>query len=300
MSVVHAERTARAAKQANRSFIETSITGRVDLRERARRVTFRHRQVGLPPAAGPTSAEDVGAAWDEFGMNVWMDLKRALTVMDYATRSWGRELGLDECGVMVLSLLGEEGRALEWQLGMKCGRARQQVHRSLCLMKKRGLVKPDVSERGRNKPWALTEKGQKLWECLSRGIREWQGLLEERIDVAQLKSELQQIVTIFLNRPRADGGWRRALCVPPELLKMPMRVEAEAEGLLVSETEAPELGTPIVTEDEDWLPASPGLWGPPEEWTPAEREFLKFCRELEREKAMENNRSEAAPVGSDS
>ncbi len=199
-------------------------------------------------------------------------MKRALTVMDQATRSWGRELGLDECGVMVLSLLGEEGPALEWELGMRCGRARQQVHRSLGIMKKRGLVRPDVTVPDRNKPWMLTETGQELWCCLARGIREWQGLIEARMAVSELKSTLQGVVEIFLNRPRANGGWRRALCVPPELLKMSIGTDASMQGLL--DVETPE--EQVETVDEPKLLSLPG-WGPPSEWTPVEREFVAQC-----------------------
>lgn len=211
-------------------------------------------------------------------MNVWLELKRALTVMDVATRNWGRELGLDECGAMVLALLGEEGPALEWELAMKCGRARQQVHRSLGVMKKRRLVEPELAVPGRNKPWQLTPTGRELWRCLDRGIREWQRELEAKMELAELRSGLQRIVEIFLNRPRVNGGWRRALSVPVELLKMPIHVHAEVEGLL----EVPEmtLAPEAPSEPEPEILSPPG-WGPPDCWTPQERAFIaQYWRSL--------------------
>ncbi len=232
-------------------------------------------------------------------MNVWMELKRVLTVMDHVTRNWGRELHLDECTVMVLALLGEGGSSPEWSLAAKCGRARPQVHRALRTLKERQYATPIVSS-GRTQAWSLTDRGRQLWRCLDRGIREFEAGLEAKVNLPTLKDELQRIVKNLLNRPHASGGWRFGLSVPLELLKLPLRMEASVEGLLDAEPEVvPGEGASAPTED-DWLPASPGLWGPPEEWTPEEREFLMFCRELEREKAKEGNGPEEAAVNSDS
>jgi DNA-binding MarR family transcriptional regulator len=231
-------------------------------------------------------------------MNVWMELKRALTVMDHVTRNWGRELQLDECAVMVLALLGEGGPSPLWSLAAKCGRARPQVHRALRVLADRDYAAPLVLS-GRARSWELTDRGRELWRCLNRGIGEFEAELQARIDLATLKTEFQRIVQILLNRPRANGGWRFGLYVPIELLKLPLRTEASVEGLLGRKEKEAEAGVPIETEAE-WLPPSPGLWGPPEEWTPAEREFLAFCRELERAKEKDNNKPQSAAVGPDS
>lgn len=87
-----------------------------------------------------------------------------------------------------------------------------------------------------------------------------------------MNAGLRRIVEIFLNRPRANGGWRNSLCVPLELLKMSIGTDASMQGLL--EVETPEAMAEAVEEPK--ILSLPG-WGPPSSWTPVEREFVAQC-----------------------
>jgi hypothetical protein len=202
-------------------------------------------------------------------MNVWMEMKQALTVIDLATRNWGRQLRLTECAVMVLALLGEGGAAPECDLSASCGRSRQQVHGALLLLAKRRYATRLVVD-GRTRAWELTERGRELWACLDRGIREFEGELEARLDVSAFKTDLDRLVTVFLNRPRANGGWRFGLCVPVELLKTPMWAEASFKGLVDVEEALPDDDE---VDPEPELRAPPGIW--PKPWSAADREFFR-------------------------
>jgi hypothetical protein len=103
-----------------------------------------------------------------------MAAKRTLTAMDLVTRSWARQLGLDECGVMVLILLGHRESLPACELAVQTGRARQQVQRSLQLMEKLSLVCPaELSRHGRTVAWMLTELGLEYWRALEPVLYEW-------------------------------------------------------------------------------------------------------------------------------
>ena len=220
-------------------------------------------------------------------MNVWMELKRGLTLMDVVTRHWGRELLLNECEVMTLALLGEGGPSEEWRLASKCGRARAQVHRALRVLETRAYVFP-LLEAGSTKGWALTDRGTLLWRCLDRGIRQFEAELASRVDLPTFKAELERLVTIFLNRPRAYGGWRKGLFVPVDLITMPIGAEASIAGLLEPEGS---------TAEEEELEAPPGHW--PKPWNAAEREYIKqYWRDQAREKADEASNGEEEPAES--
>lgn len=180
-------------------------------------------------------------------MNIWMSMKAALTVMDLVTRGWARQLGLDECGLMVLMLLSqtEEPRPGA-ELALLCGRARQQVHRSLLAMHELKLVRPAaVSHRGFTTAWALTAKGKFRAGCLARAIRAWEETLERNIDVPQLTEALGRVVETAVNRPGGDG-WRKGLLIPHDLKIVPLWFEVEMEEGLLEE----ELVEPPIEEDD--------------------------------------------------
>lgn len=159
-----------------------------------------------------------------------MAAKQALTAIDQVTRGWGRELGLDESGVMVLMLMGERGELPEWELAKLCGRKRQQVHRSLKRMERRELLRPaERSRKGRATRWTFTDRGIELWRCLERAVAAWEATLAWRYDVGELRKTLESIAELAVNRPGADG-W--GLLVPNELRLDPIRTRAEEAGLL--------------------------------------------------------------------
>ena len=165
-------------------------------------------------------------------MSTWLAMKQALTVVDFVTRKWARDLDLDECGVVVLMLLAQRGERPSHELAFYCGRSRQQVQRSLRHLEARGLVVPLwFSRAGRVKAWGLTQRGQATWQVLERAVIAWDEELERKLDVAELKAMLQRIVELAVNRPGGDG-WRRGLIVPHELLFDPIRPRAAMEGLL--------------------------------------------------------------------
>jgi DNA-binding MarR family transcriptional regulator len=155
-------------------------------------------------------------------MSVWMEAKKVLTAMDLVTRSWGRQLGLDECGVMVLILLGERGPSKACDLAVQSGRARQQVQRSLKMMKACELVCPsEQDERGRTAEWRLTELGEDHWKALEPALYEWDLVLMEQLDVVELASLLRRAAKVMINRRSADG-WRRGLLTPTALRLCPI------------------------------------------------------------------------------
>ena len=161
-----------------------------------------------------------------------MAVKQGLTAMDLVTRSWAKELGLDECGVMVLCLLGEQPHRAASNLALHCGRARQQVHRALVDMRRKALVRPSaVSARGRIEAWSLTDRGEQLWTCLERGLQLWDHELGEIVELPELIASLQRIAEVIVNRPGADG-WGRGLLVPQDLRSMPMWADLYVNGPL--------------------------------------------------------------------
>lgn len=146
-----------------------------------------------------------------------MEAKKMLTAMDLVTRSWGRELGLDECGVMVLILLGDNGPTKACDLAVRSGRARQQVQRSLKMMQARELICPsEHDERGRTAEWKLTELGEDYWKALEPALYEWDLVLMEQLDVIELANLLRRAAKVMVNRRSADG-WRRGLLNPTNL-----------------------------------------------------------------------------------
>lgn len=153
-------------------------------------------------------------------MSTWLAAKQALTAMDRVMRGWARDLGLDECGVMVLLLLRVRGPCPAWQLALLCGRVRQQVHRSLRMMERRGLVEGrDLSARGRVQQWALTERGRDLGEILEGAMAIWDRLLGSTVELPTVVRALERMVETMVNGPSADG-WR--LLVPDELRREPI------------------------------------------------------------------------------
>lgn len=165
-------------------------------------------------------------------MGSWLAMKQALTAVDLVMREWGRELELDECGVMILMLLGERERRPACDLGIQTGRARPQVQRSLNGMQRRGLVSPAVRSRdGRVYAWSLTDQGRHLWACLDRGVRSWEASLAGIIELPLMVEALRRIVRLMVNRP-AENGWVNGLLIPMELRAESMRSEARMEGLL--------------------------------------------------------------------
>lgn len=142
-----------------------------------------------------------------------MAAKKTLTAMDLVTRAWGRQLGLDECGVMVLILLGNRDSSA-CDLAVATGRARQQVQRSLKMMQARELVCPaELSAQGRAVGWRLTELGVQYWQALEPALYEWDEVLAAELDVLELRRLLNRTAEVMVNRRSADG-WRRALLVP--------------------------------------------------------------------------------------
>lgn len=169
-------------------------------------------------------------------MNFWMAMKAALTVMDLVTREWARQLEVDECGVMVLMQLGYRQSSSAAKLGFFCGRVRQQVQRSLQLLRKAGLVEPaTVSGTGCTTAWTLTQKGKTRARALERAVRAWEEELGRVIEVPQLTESLVRVAEAAVNRPGANG-WRRGLLIPHELKKVPLWFEVSMqEELLDSE-----------------------------------------------------------------
>ena len=160
-------------------------------------------------------------------MSFWLEAKRMLTAMDLVTRSWGRELGLDECGVMVLILLGDRGPSKACDLAVQSGRARQQVQRSLKMMQARELVRPsEHDERGRTVEWRLTEFGEDHWKALEPALYEWDLVLMEQLDVVELASLLRRATKVMVNRRSADG-WGRGLMNPTNLRLCPIGARLE-------------------------------------------------------------------------
>lgn len=201
-------------------------------------------------------------------MSAWLAMKQALTAMDLVTRGWARDLDLDECGVMVLMLLGERGHDPACNLAYRSGRARQQVQRSLGMMRRRGLVTPlVVSARGRVQAWKLTERGLTMWGLLEQAMQAWDEDLERRVNVAELTAELQRVVSVIVNRPGGDG-WRRGLLVPYELRRASIRTRASMEeGLLDQTPPAAETSLPLEAGHHESISGNPN-------WTDAERESV--------------------------
>ena len=179
-------------------------------------------------------------------MSVWMSMKAALTVMDMVTRSWARQLQIDECGVMVLMQLGVRQRRSAAKLALYCGRPRQQVQRSLAILQAAGMVEAaTVSARGCTTSWTLTEKGQRRWKSLQRAVRAWEESFERAIDLPLLSQMLGRVAEASVNRPGADG-WRKGLIQPHELKIVPLWFQVEMEDELLAR--AP---VPPVPADED-------------------------------------------------
>ncbi len=171
-------------------------------------------------------------------MRSWLAMKKALTAMDLVMRQWARVLGLDECGVMVLMLMGGGAQVAACDLAKECGRARQQVQRSLRLMQHRGWVEPAaMSAKGRVQAWALTGRGQLLWCCLDSATVLWSELFERHVELAQVTASLEQMVGTMVNRPCADG-W--GLLVPSALREELMRGQLAMEEALLAEREVAE------------------------------------------------------------
>ena len=150
-------------------------------------------------------------------MNSWFVIKQALTAMDRVTRQWGRELRVDECGLMVLAMLGSWPISSAAELARTCGRSRQQVQRSLGAMARRGMVQPTArTKKGRAKGWTLSEHGVAFSRALSRAVAIWEEVLGSRVDLPATVDALGRVVKTMVNRPSADG-WR--MLVPDELRK---------------------------------------------------------------------------------
>lgn len=157
-------------------------------------------------------------------MGTWLAAKQALTAMDRVTRGWAQDLGLDECGVMVVMLLGEHGPRAGSDLALLSGRLRQQVQRSLGALKLQGMVAPSlVSGSGRVHQWALTDRGRALWGILESAMKIWEEILSREAELPAVVLALQRMVEIMVNRPSADG-WR--LLVPDELRRDPIGCQA--------------------------------------------------------------------------
>lgn len=200
-------------------------------------------------------------------MSSWLAMRQALTAMDLVIRGWARDLDLDECGVMILMLLGERKHDPACNLAYRSGRARQQVQRSLMMMQRRALVEPMViSARGRVQAWRLTERGLRMWELLERAMREWEAELEHRVDVAELTASLQRVVQVIVNRPGGDG-WRRGLTVPLELRLEPTRMRASMEEGLLEPAPSAEPSLPLDDEHRECIRGNP-------KWTEAERQSV--------------------------
>lgn len=171
----------------------------------------------------------------------WLAVKQALTAMDLVMKQWAADLELDECGVMVLLLLGQRERCPACELALRSGRARQQVQRTLKNLQGRGVVAPvEVSSRGRVQAWSLTAAGRALLDCVERGARVWEEVLGSVVDLASMTADLERTAEVIVNRPGADG-WRKGLLVPMELRAESMRSQALMEGLVQ------EAGAPVVT-----------------------------------------------------
>ncbi len=173
-----------------------------------------------------------------------IELKQALSAVDLVMRELARQLELDETGVMVLALLARDGHCGASDLAYLCGRARQQVHRSLLGLEQVGLVEPThLSPERRVLSWGLTEPGLERWRLLEHGLRAWEPLLSDPLQVPELQFALRKITQIIVNRPSSDG-WKQGLLVPTELRKVPLRtralMEADAKGdQAVPETDVP-------------------------------------------------------------
>jgi DNA-binding MarR family transcriptional regulator len=159
-------------------------------------------------------------------MNPLLEVKRSLTVLDLVFRDWARELALDECGVMVVLLLAEQPNLGASDLALRCGRARQQAHRSLLLLESQGRVEcTSRSPKGRIAGWALTEDGLAVVRCLHDGLTAWNEELSRKLDLNSLAEVLNDIVVFALNRKSANG-WIHGLFIPRELRKETMRTRA--------------------------------------------------------------------------
>jgi len=159
-------------------------------------------------------------------MDPLLEVKRSLTVLDLVFRDWGRELALDECGVMVVLLLDAQPNLGASDLAVRCGRSRQQVHRSLLQLEAQGRVEcTSRSAKGLIAGWALTEDGLAAVRCLRDGVAAWNEELSRKIDLSALAEVLNDIVVFALNR-KSSKGWVHGLFVPRELRKETMRARA--------------------------------------------------------------------------
>jgi len=164
-------------------------------------------------------------------MNVLVEVKRSLTLLDLVFHAWARELGIDDCSVTLILLLAEEGDLSAAELAVRCGRARQQVRRSLLQLEAQGRVEVShLAVDGRVEGWSLTEPGMATAHCLDQGVAVWSKELGTQIDLVALSATLAQVVRFALNA-RTSNGWARRLYVPRDLRAVTMRNRAEFAGI---------------------------------------------------------------------
>jgi DNA-binding MarR family transcriptional regulator len=177
-------------------------------------------------------------------MNLLVEVKRSLTLLDLVFREWARLLGLDECAVMLVLLLSELGDRSAAELATRCGRRRQQVRRSLLMLERQGRVEVShLSATGRAHGWSLTEAGIATARCLNEGVAAWTDQLDREVDLGTVASSLERIVALALNR-KTSNGWAQGLCEPRELRADSMRNRAEAAGVIAERDSPPDLREP--------------------------------------------------------
>ena len=168
-------------------------------------------------------------------MSIWLAAKQTVTAMDLVMRQWARALELDESGLIVLLLLGARSPQPAHELAFLCGRPRQQIHRSLRVMRRRGLVTPaSFSSRGLVSSWDLTERGRALWSCLEPAMEEWDQMFDDRFEVSVLTEAFRRITELIVNRPFGNG-WKRGLMVPDRLRRVSLESRAAVELALLEE-----------------------------------------------------------------
>jgi hypothetical protein len=142
-----------------------------------------------------------------------MAIRQALTAMDGVVRENARVVGLEGADVLMVLLLGQRESFAGSSLALFTGRTRQQVQRSLMVLRKKGLVRACRMPSGRAIAWALTDAGVTVKDRLEARFDAWEEILGGQADLPKVAEALECMVESLVNRP-SSFGWRGGLQVP--------------------------------------------------------------------------------------
>lgn len=140
-------------------------------------------------------------------------VRQALTAVNAVTRTCAWEAGLEQSEALVLGLVLARPRRSASEVALMTGQSRQQAHRTLQRLARRGLVEPAGTQGGKVIGWRLTSAGVEVWEDLRERMRRYEEIMGDSAALWALVLSLERVVGSVVNRPRAVG-WRYGLVRP--------------------------------------------------------------------------------------